>query len=107
MCGRLRLALRYRRHGANLFVAATLISRRAADALSKSPDRESWSSTVDRDTLALWDRSTKLMATLATRLRIAPQSRYDAKTAARRAGATVTMTPPWEPHCGQEDQAKE
>ena len=47
-------------------------------------------------TLAMWDRSTKMMATLATRLRLAPQSRFDAKTAHRNAAKTPPAGPkPW------------
>jgi hypothetical protein len=70
------------------YVQATQISRRAAIALDDD--------FVSRDTLALWDRSTKMMATLATRLRLAPQSRYDAKTAHRRAVRQPGVRPPWE-----------
>jgi hypothetical protein len=43
----------------------------------------------------LWERAAKLAATLATRLRISPQSRYDARAAARhQQGSKLPF--PWE-----------
>ena len=38
----------------------------------------------DPDLLAQWERSTKLVATLAPKLRLCPSSRSDAKTVARQ-----------------------
>ena len=51
------------------FVQATLVARSTAH---------------DPDKAQLWERSVKLQATLATRLRLAPQARTDPKTAARQ-----------------------
>lgn len=66
------------------FVQATLVAR---DAMKDLPDL-----------LALWDRSTKLQATLATRLRLSPQSRADFKVVARMARdhKAVKDLRPWE-----------
>ncbi len=55
------------------FVQATLLSRQA---VSKAAD--------DPKALALWEKATRMQATLATRLRLAPQSRFDGKATARR-----------------------
>jgi hypothetical protein len=41
-----------------------------------------------------WERAVKLVATLGTRLRLTPQSRYDARAAARHQG--TPMPRPWE-----------
>ena len=46
--------------------------------------------------LAAWEKATKMLAMLATRLRLAPQARADPKTIARRHAALPTGTPPWE-----------
>src|SRR5262249_23770015 len=70
------------------FVQATLHSRRASEALS--------SKFAGRDTLALYSYSTKIMASLATKLRLAPQSRYDAKSAQRNANKATHGPKPWE-----------
>jgi len=48
------------------FVQVTLIARSSVKGLPKS--------------VAIWDRAVKLQATLATRLRISPQSRLDKKS---------------------------
>jgi len=58
------------------YVQATLTSRRAAKAIAISADRE---------TVNVWDRATRLQAALAVKLRLAPQSRLDAKVTGRRA----------------------
>ena len=58
------------------FVQATVLSRRAAKALSK-----------DASYVTVWEKATRMQATLATRLRLAPQSRIDSKTVGRRATA--------------------
>lgn len=71
------------------YVQSMIHSRRASADLSGK--------FASRDTLAQWQAATKMMATLATRLRIAPQSRYDAKTAERNARyATPPGRKPWE-----------
>src|SRR5262245_43666912 len=70
------------------YVQSMLHSRRASEALSGK--------FAGKDTLAMWDRSTKIMSTLATRLRLAPQSRYDAKTAHRNARKVTPGKKPWE-----------
>jgi hypothetical protein len=56
------------------FVQATLIGRAAATALASG----------QADALARWERATKLQATLATRLRLAPQARASPITAGRK-----------------------
>jgi hypothetical protein len=63
------------------FVQSTLISRAAAH---------------DPDKIALWEKATRMQATLATRLRLSPQSRTDPKTTGRRAAARWTGPAPWE-----------
>ena len=65
------------------FVQSTLLSRNAL----KSADK-------DAAALTTWERATRLQATLATRLRLAPQARLDPKTVGRfqpRSGRV-----PWE-----------
>jgi hypothetical protein len=59
------------------YVQATLIARNAAKALAAG----------DGDALAVWSQAARMQATLATRLRLAPQARTDPKTLARRAAA--------------------
>jgi hypothetical protein len=61
------------------FVQATLIARGAAH----EPER-----------IAMWEKATRMQATLATRLRLAPQSRLDPKTVGRR--EVPTGPRPWE-----------
>ena len=51
------------------FVAASLIAREAA----KDPEK-----------IATWEKAVRLQATLATKLRLAPSTRLDPKTVARR-----------------------
>ena len=51
------------------YVQATLIARDAAHAPSK---------------VLLWEKAVRMQATLATRLRLSPQSRIDPKTVGRR-----------------------
>src|SRR6266511_1354982 len=48
------------------FIQATLI----AEAAARDPNRD----------ISLWEKAVKVQATLATRLRLAPQSRIDHKT---------------------------
>ena len=57
------------------FVQATLLSRAAATALVK-----------DVAMIGIWEKAVRMQATLATRLRLAPQARTDPKTLARRSG---------------------
>ncbi len=55
------------------FVQCTLLSRQAIKTAAR-----------DAAALTTWEKSVRLQATLATRLRLAPQSRFDAKTNARQ-----------------------
>lgn len=55
------------------FIQATLLVRRAATGMVDNPDM-----------IAVFEKSVKLQATLATRLRLAPQSRLDPKSLARQ-----------------------
>jgi hypothetical protein len=55
------------------FVQATLLSRQAVIKAASDPAM-----------LALWEKASRMQATLATRLRLAPQSRVDPKTLARQ-----------------------
>ena len=55
------------------FIQATLLVRRAATGMVDDPDL-----------IAVFEKSVKLQATLATRLRLAPQSRLDPKSVARQ-----------------------
>jgi hypothetical protein len=66
------------------FVQATLLSRKA---IAKAAG--------DKDALATWEKATRMQATLATRLRLAPQSRTDPKTLARQPTPRLTLAP-WE-----------
>jgi|SRR5262245_3279371 len=65
------------------FVQSTLLSRQAIKKAGKNAAA-----------LATWEKATRMQATLATRLRLAPQSRFDAKTNARQQPSWVI--PPWE-----------
>jgi hypothetical protein len=65
------------------YVQATLLSRQAIKNAGK-----------DTVALATWEKATRMQATLATRLRLAPQSRMDPKTLARQQPTLVR--PPWE-----------
>jgi hypothetical protein len=53
------------------YVQATLLSRQAVAGAS-----------TDAAALALWEKATRMQATLATRLRLSPQARLDPKTLA-------------------------
>ncbi len=55
------------------FIQATLLSRQSSQ---KAAD--------DAKALAIWEKATHMQATLATRLRLAPQSRFDARANARQ-----------------------
>ena len=61
------------------FVQATAISQAAAH---------------DPDKIVIWEKSTRLLATLATRLRLAPQARLDPKSAHRQDPPRLRL--PWE-----------
>jgi len=58
------------------YIQSTLLSRRAAKALA-----------TDAAALNVWDRATRMQATLATRLRLAPQARSDPKAVTRKLAA--------------------
>jgi hypothetical protein len=66
------------------FVQATLLVRRAATGMVDDPDL-----------IAVFEKSVKLQATLATRLRLAPQSRLDPKSVARQ--QPYPGRKPWDP----------
>jgi hypothetical protein len=61
------------------YVQSTLIARNAAKAMTKNPRLAS-----------TWERSVRMQATLATRLRLSPQARTDPTTLTRR----TPKTPP-------------
>jgi hypothetical protein len=60
------------------YVQATLMARQTA----RDPEQN-----------AVWERSVKLQAILATKLRLAPQSRLDRKTVGRHASYRATVDP--------------
>jgi hypothetical protein len=66
------------------YVQATLLSRQAAT-----------NAATGAAMLALWEKATRMQATLATRLRLSPQARTDPKTIARQMPQR-TGPPPWE-----------
>jgi len=55
------------------YVQSTLLSRWAASRMKKDPGMA-----------PIWEKATRMQATLATRLRLAPQARTDPKTIARQ-----------------------
>src|SRR5262245_12968525 len=61
------------------YCEAIVISRWAAAALRK-----------DQGAAAVWERTVRVLATLATRLRLAPQARTDPKTVGRNTPAMVS-----------------
>jgi hypothetical protein len=65
------------------FIQSTLLSRQAIKNAAN-----------DGAALAVWEKATRMQATLATRLRLAPQARLDPKTLARQQPNLVR--PPWE-----------
>jgi hypothetical protein len=68
------------------FVQATLLARKSIKTAAR-----------DRDALMTWERATKLQGMLATKLRLAPQSRIDALSAARgRPSLPIAKARPWE-----------
>jgi hypothetical protein len=66
------------------YVQATLLSRQAAT-----------NAATGAAMLALWEKATRMQATLATRLRLSPQARTDPKTIGRHM-PQGTGPPPWE-----------
>jgi hypothetical protein len=51
----------------------------------------------DRDALMTWERATKLQGMLATKLRLAPQSRIGAQCVARgRSSLPIAKARPWD-----------
>jgi len=66
------------------YVQATLLSRQAVTNAATAPAM-----------LALWEKATRMQATLATRLRLSPQARTDPKTIGRQMPQRVGP-PPWE-----------
>ena len=62
------------------YIQSTLISRCAAH---------------DPDKITIWEKATRMQATLATRLRLSPQSRVDPKTLGRH--QPYLGRKPWEP----------
>lgn len=64
------------------FVQCTLVARESVKDLP--------------DSAAMWDKAVKLQATLATKLRLTPQSRFDQRAAARRARESATSEKPWD-----------
>jgi hypothetical protein len=68
------------------YVQATLLARKSIKLAAR-----------DRDALVTWERATKIQGTLATKLRLAPQSRIDAVSVARgRPSLPVGAPRPWE-----------
>jgi hypothetical protein len=61
-------------------LTATLIARKASRDVSK---------------INVWEKAARMQATLATRLRLSPQSRLDPKTVARRQSER-TGPAPWD-----------
>jgi hypothetical protein len=67
------------------YIQSTLLSRRAAANLEADPRL-----------VTVWEKATRMQATLATRLRLAPQARTDPKTIARQQTAVQLGPPPWD-----------
>ena len=65
------------------FVQATLLARQAITRAS-----------TDASMLSTWEKACRMQATLATRLRLAPQSRYDPKSVARQQPSRFPL--PWQ-----------
>jgi hypothetical protein len=68
------------------YVQATLLARKSIKLAGK-----------DRDALMTWERATKLQGMLATKLRLAPQSRIGAQCVARgRSSLPIAKARPWD-----------
>jgi len=65
------------------YVSATLLSRFAVKKAAKDPAM-----------LALWEKATRIQASLATRLRLSPQARLDPKTVGRQ--PPTVLRKPWQ-----------
>ena len=71
------------------FVQATLLARSLASTAAKP-------SKPDPTVVGSWEKATRVMAMLATRLRLAPQARNDPKTVGvRQRNAALSIKPPW------------
>ena len=71
------------------FVQATLLARSLASTAAKP-------SKPDPTVIGSWEKVTRVMAMLATRLRLAPQARNDPKTVGvRQRNAALSVKPPW------------
>jgi hypothetical protein len=71
------------------FVQATLLARSLASTAAKP-------SKPDPTVIGSWEKVTRVMAMLATRLRLAPQARNDPKSVGvRQRNAAVLIKPPW------------
>jgi hypothetical protein len=67
------------------YVQSTLLSRWAASKMKK-----------DTDMVSIWEKSTRMQATLATRLRLAPQARTDPLTIARQQASYHSVPNTWD-----------
>jgi hypothetical protein len=80
------------------FVQATLLAR----SLESSAARPS---KPDPAVIGSWEKVTRVMAMLATRLRLAPQARNDPKSVGiRQRNAAMWMKPPWETKKDDDDE---
>jgi len=71
------------------FVQATLLARSLASTAAKP-------SKPDPTVIGSWEKVTRVMAMLATRLRMTPQARNDPKTVGvRQRNAAMLIKPPW------------
>ena len=71
------------------FVQVTLLARSLASTAAKP-------SNPDPTVIGSWEKLTRVMAMLATRLRLAPQARNDPKTVGvRQRNAALSIKPPW------------
>jgi phage terminase small subunit len=67
------------------YVQATVLARASIKKARK-----------DRGALACWEKATRMQAVLATKLRLAPQSRLDQKAVARGLPSMPVAAKPWE-----------
>src|SRR5262245_40452518 len=68
-----------------VYVEAVVVSRRAARRLSEDPAA-----------VAVWEKSARLVGQLASKLRLCPSSRIDARAASRRLQDHLPYPRPWE-----------
>ena len=79
------------------FVQAAVLARSLASTSAKL-------SKPDPTEIGSWEKATRVMAMLATRLRLAPQARNDPKTVGvRQRNAALLIKPPWEDEDEDED----